>query len=124
MTRLLISITLLVLLSVSCGIQSAALQPVAPTGEPAPQPAIFQPQIQAETLKTPTDTPERKLPVSGCWNIRSTSSLGKVTTDDNITRQICGGTVTVTGNMVHGWLQIGESEFVCNKAVQGKEECE
>jgi len=122
-TNILIMLTILVLASISCGISALPPENPSKTTVQNVTNAKKPPTTAILPTGTPYDTPERKLPVSGCWNIRSTSSLGKVTTDDNIIGQVCGGTVTVTGNMVHGWLQIGEG-WICNQAVGGVEECE
>jgi hypothetical protein len=126
MTRLLLSITLLVLLSVSCGIAALPPENASKTTVQNVTRAKKPPIVANLPTGTPYDLPSRQLTViDGVWNIRSSPSLGDKTQGDNITGKLvrAGDVVTVTGSMVHGWYQIGADEWICNQAVQGTEEC-
>jgi len=127
-TIILITLTILVLAQIACGVSNAAIQAL-PTAEKTVESAKIQPQIQSQTVKPTSDPYPREMVVIGeigsaCWHIRSAPEIG-----DNRVGYVCpGDTVMIYGVVENGFVQItppGDgARFICGQAIGGESECE
>ena len=118
MTRPLIVLLILTILSLACGVQGAL-----PTKDFLPVPATEQP-VSATLTPTgmfPPVTATKtavSLPIDGCWHIRSEPSV-----DAPVLRVQCGGSLPALASVRNGFVRIGDGEYVCNRAFGTEEEC-